>query len=316
MKILYNNSVLNSFDNILSANMQQQPSPSDLSALEKWPNSIKFKIEFLLFRISNWMYPHRIWVMKNFAIVTIFTFTFFAILFVAFFPHTRYASWHLFNSGTIGDSVGGMTAPFIGILNAILLWWTLKSQNQQIILQNHRTNLQKRLEAIDVAMRNSSLTITVNEGPQLRVNRVRGAEAFFRAKNKLRNSTTVADLNTDPDELELLLKNAIGIYRSALLAVEQNDQILLASQNTPLEMSTEEWVSFYQDLAEQIDDVREYWQAYRHFFDQNRSDQSFASHDHYILFYTMRDKFERMQNIFQGTLGPQEPDANPEPDWK
>jgi hypothetical protein len=36
------------------------------------------------------------------------------------------------DTGAIGDTVGGLTAPVIGLLNAVLLYWTLKRQEDEI----------------------------------------------------------------------------------------------------------------------------------------------------------------------------------------
>lgn len=31
-------------------------------------------------------------------------------------------------TGSIGDTIGGITAPIVGLVSILLLWWTLRSQ--------------------------------------------------------------------------------------------------------------------------------------------------------------------------------------------
>lgn len=57
-----------------------------------------------------------------------------------------YENWNIYNeTGTIGDTFGGLSAPFIGILNVILLIWTLYQQiefekKQDIFNRNQISN--------------------------------------------------------------------------------------------------------------------------------------------------------------------------------
>lgn len=57
------------------------------------------------------------------------------ILFVAPWLFTRpyIANWSFFDfshTGSIGDTIGGITAPIVGIVSIMLLWWTLKEQQK------------------------------------------------------------------------------------------------------------------------------------------------------------------------------------------
>lgn len=57
-----------------------------------------------------------------------------------------YENWNIYSeTGTIGDTFGGLSAPFIGILNVILLIWTLYQQiefekKQDIFNRNQISN--------------------------------------------------------------------------------------------------------------------------------------------------------------------------------
>lgn len=57
-----------------------------------------------------------------------------------------YENWNIYNeTGTIGDTFGGLSAPFIGIINVILLIWTLYKQiefekKQDIFNRNQISN--------------------------------------------------------------------------------------------------------------------------------------------------------------------------------
>jgi hypothetical protein len=57
-----------------------------------------------------------------------------------------YTSWHFTSTGQIGDTIGGITAPFIGVLNALLLYFTIKKQNDQLKEQNEKESLNKYLD--------------------------------------------------------------------------------------------------------------------------------------------------------------------------
>lgn len=59
-----------------------------------------------------------------------------------------YENWNIYSeTGTIGDTFGGLSAPFIGILNVILLIWTLYQQiefeKKQDIFNRNQISIQK-----------------------------------------------------------------------------------------------------------------------------------------------------------------------------
>ena len=59
-----------------------------------------------------------------------------------------YENWNIYSeTGTIGDTFGGLSAPFIGILNVILLIWTLyqqiKFEKKQDIFNRNQISNQK-----------------------------------------------------------------------------------------------------------------------------------------------------------------------------
>jgi hypothetical protein len=55
------------------------------------------------------------------------------------------SQYHIFgdfsNTGEIGSTIGGITAPFIGVLSIILLYLTLQSQQQQVQEMNEKGNI-------------------------------------------------------------------------------------------------------------------------------------------------------------------------------
>ena len=65
------------------------------------------------------------------------------------------------STGSIGDTIGGITAPFIGLLSILLLWWTLKEQlafnreqtkfndaNRLLAMETHISQLDRDLEIV------------------------------------------------------------------------------------------------------------------------------------------------------------------------
>jgi len=94
------------------------------------------------------------------------------------------------NTGQIGDTIGGLTAPVIGILNAVLLWWTIRKQNQQIADQNRQINaynidseIQQRIQSIRDIRKNLVLIFRIRGSSGTK--QVKGKEAILLVKNIL-----------------------------------------------------------------------------------------------------------------------------------
>jgi len=88
--------------------------------------------------------------LNNQALAIIVIFSILAL--IAPFTLTREGpKWFDFTTtGEIGDTIGGLTAPFIGILNALLLFVTLRRQEEQIKMQREETENQKRHRQEDI----------------------------------------------------------------------------------------------------------------------------------------------------------------------
>ena len=72
-----------------------------------------------------------------------------------------YENWNIYSeTGTIGDTFGGLSAPFIGILNVILLIWTLyqqiKFEKKQDIFNRNQISNQKEEQFKSVFFQGSS----------------------------------------------------------------------------------------------------------------------------------------------------------------
>lgn len=89
----------------------------------------------------------------------------FAVFSVIYFTRASYSSWNFSSTGQIGDTIGGLTAPVIGILNAVLLYITIKRQDDQINRQEAQRQedrvyheFDRRLDFINALI--NSLTFT------------------------------------------------------------------------------------------------------------------------------------------------------------
>jgi hypothetical protein len=78
----------------------------------------------------------------------------------------RLKIFDFYDTGQIGDTIGGLTAPVIGLLNAVLLYWTLRRQDELIDLQNRQRNEDKfealfnrKFELISSLLKSLKLTI-------------------------------------------------------------------------------------------------------------------------------------------------------------
>lgn len=83
------------------------------------------------------------------------------------------------DTGQIGDTIGGLTSPVIGILNALLLWWTLRKQGQQIYEQNLQDRIHRLIDKLERDLANQSITFISDTTNPKRVT-YRGKEMLFR----------------------------------------------------------------------------------------------------------------------------------------
>lgn len=86
------------------------------------------------------------------------------------------------DTGQIGDTIGGLTAPVIGVLNALLLWWTLRKQGQQLYEQSLQSRIDRQMDKLEKDLVNLSITFSfpsTNVAPVV----YRGKEMCFRLIN-------------------------------------------------------------------------------------------------------------------------------------
>jgi len=100
---------------------------------------------------------------------------------------TRYgdASWPNFtDTGEIGDTIGGLTAPVIGLLNAILLYLTLRRQDEE----NSRT--MNEIKKQDKRYHNDKAERDIEKQVSLIRDRVNQVSLFLRKINNNQGSAT------------------------------------------------------------------------------------------------------------------------------
>jgi hypothetical protein len=120
--------------------------------MNKYYSPMLNKFKSFLDRVSDLLeteYSNLSLVLNKYGVF--FTITLFAILaFISPFLFTRHVDGFLdfSDTGEIGDTIGGLTAPFIGLLNAVLLWWTLRKQRdsfRQERMNDENDRYQERL---------------------------------------------------------------------------------------------------------------------------------------------------------------------------
>jgi len=82
------------------------------------------------------------------AAISIVMFITIAFLFVMYMTNASYPSWHFTTTGQIGDTIGGLTAPIIGLLNAILVYVTISVQIEANKKVQGQINEQKERESL------------------------------------------------------------------------------------------------------------------------------------------------------------------------
>lgn len=114
---------------------------------------------FLKLRPSGTKLKER-FIDKYGVIVTIIIFVFFAAICPILFTQSFDGFAKFSDTGQIGDTIGGLTAPIIGILNALLLWWTLRKQGQQIYEQNLQDRIHRQIDKLERDLANQSITFS------------------------------------------------------------------------------------------------------------------------------------------------------------
>jgi hypothetical protein len=232
-------------------------------------------------------------------------------LFVYFFPRMSYPSWHLSNTGQIGDTVGGLTAPIIGLLNAILLWWTLKVQNDHIHKQDTIRDFEKRLELIDEHIGQCKLTVNV-PGPfnHPKRKKYKGIEALIRASEFVRDPTSLERLQLDTIEWKVFLRSVEGVYRNMDVATN-----MLVFEKTLASDKDEKKELIISDLVNQTSEVLDFAQAYISFMDTHRNSSSYQDIRDEIGYHNLRNKYSWSESYIAMMNGdiqmePDDPDGD------
>lgn len=67
------------------------------------------------------------------------------------------------NTGEIGDTIGGITAPFVGLVSILLLWWTLRAQLEFNAKQDKINDEQKKFNDANRIMSMEAHILHMNE---------------------------------------------------------------------------------------------------------------------------------------------------------
>jgi len=148
------------------------------------------------------------------SLISIIIFTFLAFLSVLYFTNASYSNWHFSTTGQIGDTIGGLTAPVIGLLNAVLLFITLKRQDEQRNEDKFNRKFEKRTDRIKTLI--DSLQFNL----------------YFKTIH-----------SSDPIKVGQFYGYSSLLVFSSLLTIENENKLDM------YEMGLSEWGSFVQNLS-------------------------------------------------------------------
>jgi hypothetical protein len=129
------------------------------------------------------------------------------------------------STGQIGDTIGGITAPFVGVLSIILLYMTLKSQQKQIKEQNDKDNIRLLCEQLIKDIDNFTYTEIIKSGNDTESKAVyKSSEAIAKVLHwrfcegaHLKQD----DLEIEPLDCELL--SILNLCKEAKIALDSSD---------------------------------------------------------------------------------------------
>ena len=135
-------------------------------------------------------------------------------------------------TGQIGDTIGGLTAPAIGLLNAWLLFITLKRQDEQTKLQaelfreqRRYDDYDRRIDLIRNIIQSIHFSIRFKGDADSVVMSVSGNEAFIKLSAIFRNMQEwelLEDLDLKQGELDLMLYKIMDIINEVITILNQN----------------------------------------------------------------------------------------------
>lgn len=156
------------------------------------------------------------------------------ILLILFFPFLLTRKWGLIdfsNTGQIGDTIGGITAPISGLIGSVLVYFALKAQieaNQLIQRQieeqkqdeSQKRELQYLFDQFKIIREDINDFVVVElqrtGHDSMIVVEKKNREAVDQVLSNLRSTGTIKDIILDPDEVELIsiLTSLISLLKS------------------------------------------------------------------------------------------------------
>lgn len=159
-------------------------------------------------------------------------------------------------TGSIGDTIGGITAPFVGLVSILLLWWTLKAQLDFNAKQERINDEQRHFNDANRLMSMEAHIIQMDENLRYAfsgLGRILEGHGVASLKMLADNSSEVKIVRT---ELENIIAK-VHVIETALCAMVDflNKSSLEKEEKTAsfgmVEMYLENICIFYQDVVSQ-----------------------------------------------------------------
>jgi len=205
------------------------------------------------------------------------------MLLVFWFSNSETLETHFTGKGEIGDTIGGLTGPLIGILNAILLWWTLRVQNRHNSEQIIRSSIERNIDGIDRQIDKCKLTHS-----QMGINKTiyYGSEAIFKARSDIEGDRpTIGGRIIDETEWQVFLMSIQTILRLVSSTLDFLDEV---DQSHPKK------VLATTDIISQASDAISFANSYSEFVLRSRKSDTDVN--------TKKLAFERYQEIYRSRL--------------
>jgi hypothetical protein len=137
-----------------------------------------------------------------------------------------YGIFSFMETGPIGDTIGGITAPVIGLLNAVLLYVTLKRQDDQLAIQRADTEFDRRIDAIRSMIKLLKFNIVLNtpsgEATSFK-HKFKGSRAIDAATNMFNQEAAVLQFYHIPkEEWDIFTRLLREIMHEAIFILHKN----------------------------------------------------------------------------------------------
>jgi hypothetical protein len=198
--------------------------------------------------------------------------------FVNWMTHTSHPGWHFTGTGEIGDTIGGLTAPVLGIFNALLLFYTLRKQEENRQEDNLNNEVWKRVEVIRKLIDKSTIYIafssTKDYADELQSGEFTGESAYLHLN---------AVLGQSGDSIKLIKIHTFQwrIFITFLKDAEIEALIIL-QRNFNSNISIEEKITNYTYISKSVHSIIHLYDVIQEFVSNNEG------HD-YIKKYHLDD---------------------------